>query len=137
MVAVWRATPSQARLDDVLHPKPGARPRRRREPFPPGEVDHIFRRDGECVIAKGWRERLPGFVEPHRPCSKGVMGRDTVEHVKPVLGMGIRALNLRYFCVRACWEHNVNGECSRQREAVRAYLARVEPMPPGSIASPE
>lgn len=121
----------------MLHPKPSRRPKRRREPFPPGEVEYVFRRDGECIILKGWRDRLPGFVEPHRPCSNGLRGRDTIEHVKLILGMSIRALNLRYFCVRACDEHNVNGECSRQRDAIRAYLARVEPIPPGGIAPAE
>jgi hypothetical protein len=93
----------------------------------PADAEFVLLRDGECVIAK--LERW-GWLTPHEPCS----GRLTIEHVKAILGMSIRRLHSRRWMVAACWHHNVNGECSRQRDHIRRYLDLIHP---GSIVPGE
>lgn len=108
----------------MLYPKPRKRPKRRALHVEAVDADFVLRRDGECIIAK---LALRGWITPLKPCA----GRATIEHVKPILGMSMPRLHSRRWMVRACLFHNVEGECSRSREAIRRYLAEIHP---GSIA---
>lgn len=99
----------------MLYGKPERRKKRRPDRVEPSDAEFVLRRDGECVIAKLARW---GWLVPHKPCA----GRLTIEHLLRFAG---RRVHGRWVMVAACMEHNVNGECSRQREHVRRYLAEL------------
>jgi hypothetical protein len=113
----WRAASPVSTRNDVLFGKPEPKKKRRLDRVDPADAEYVFTRDRECVIAK--LERW-GWLTPRKPCS----GRDTIEHVLRFAG---RRVHGRTVMVRACLSHNVDGECSRQRHHIRAYLALVEP----------
>lgn len=100
----------------------------RRDPVSPELRAAILERDGWCVLAKIDPEHqcrdIWGY--PHHPADKSKL---TIEHLKDSLRMGLRAPSDRAHLIALCGAANVGVPSKRDREAFRAYLARVEADP--------
>lgn len=84
----------------------------------------VLDRDGWCVLAKLNPEHQcrDTWGTPHHPADKS---RLTIEHVKTELRMGVRAPSDKDHLITLCYGANVGVPSKSEREAFRAYLARV------------
>ena len=96
----------------------------RRDPVTPELREAILERDGWCVLAKIDSDHqcrdIWGY--PHHPADKA---RLTIEHVKSDLRMGLRAPSDRKHLIALCGAANTGAPSKADRQAFRAYLARV------------
>jgi len=100
----------------------------------PEERRHVLQRDGECIARILARKKIvpPDECRNHfgDPIYVFTLADLTYEHVKPHAAMGKRAPSAdgvgRRHGVACCWAHNVNGWTSKNRAAIREYLAALE-----------
>ena len=96
----------------------------RKDPVTPELRDLILDRDGWCVLAKidDTHQCRDTWGVPHHPADRSKL---TLEHVKDSLRMGLRAPSDARHLVALCAGANTGVPSKAEREAFRAYLARV------------
>lgn len=98
-----------------MFPKPERHRRPRPARTPAAEAEYVLWRDRECVLAKLVRW---GTISGHE-CE----GRLTIEHLTRRAG---RRVHGRKHMVACCLHGNVDGDASKWRDELRAYVLRVE-----------
>lgn len=96
----------------------------RRDPVTPELREYVLRRDGSCLLWKmdPGHQCRDTFGNQHAPTD---LDRLTIEHVKDQPRLGKRAPSDARHCLALCGGSNVSVPSKVQREAFRAYLARV------------
>ena len=96
----------------------------KRDPVTPDMRERILDRDGACLMWKMDNDHQCRdiFGTPHAPNDRG---RLTLEHVKSELMLGRRAPSDERHLVALCGAVNNRVPSKVEREAFRAYLARV------------
>lgn len=90
----------------------------------PALRDFILDRDKVCVLARIDPDHMcrDQWGTPHNPADRSKL---TLEHVKTELRMGVRAPSDRWHLIALCAGANVGVPSKVERQAFRAYLAKV------------